>query len=389
GLLFAGTELGVYVSFDDGNQWQPLQLNLPVSSVRDLTIHGDDLVIATHGRSFWILDNITPLRQAAEAVKAGRSAWHYHPAAAVRVDNDTFVGTPLPPEEPTAENPPTGAMIDYFLKSPAATVRLEIFDAQQKLVRSFSSEDKKAEKHAFLSVAERWFPKPEVLEKTSGMHRFIWNLAWGSSGGPIADEEAAFHNPSGPKVIPGTYEVRLAVDGQSQNQSFEVIMDPRSPATPEILAQQFHLGQQIFEETLQARRALAEISSVQKQLADAQQRLTTQNTALQSALSAAQSSLRKILTNKENRQYQSQGLEDAYKDLASALRVVEGGDRPVPSQAVAVYRESSQQIRARTSDWTAFKQTRLPVLNQQLRQANLTPIAIADIEQEVEFLMSR
>ena len=107
GLLFAGTESGVYVSFDDGDHWQSLQLNLPVTSVRDLTIHGDDLVIATHGRSFWILDDITPLRQTPDSGKASR-AWLFHPATSTRIDNDTFVGTPLPPEEPTAENPPSG-----------------------------------------------------------------------------------------------------------------------------------------------------------------------------------------------------------------------------------------------------------------------------------------
>ena len=140
GLLFAGTEFGVYVSWDDGDHWQSLQLNLPVSSVRDLTIHGDDLVIATHGRSFWILDNITPLRQAIEARRAG-GPWLYRPATAVRVDNDFFTGTPLPPEEPTAENPPSGAIIDYFLPSAASAVRLEVFDAQQNLVRKFSSEN--------------------------------------------------------------------------------------------------------------------------------------------------------------------------------------------------------------------------------------------------------
>ncbi len=118
GLLFAGTELGVYVSFDDGNHWQSLQLNLPASSVRDLNIHGDDLVIATHGRSFWILDDITPLRHADAAVQAA-NAWLYKPEIAVRVDNDLFLGTPLPPEEPTAKNPPDGAILDYYLKSPA------------------------------------------------------------------------------------------------------------------------------------------------------------------------------------------------------------------------------------------------------------------------------
>ncbi len=140
-LLFAATELGVYSSFDDGDHWQSLQLNLPVTSVRDLTIHGDDLVIGTHGRSFWILDNIIPLRQAREAAKA-KAFLLYQPAAAVRIDNDSFLGTPLPPEEPTAENPPAGAMIDYFLKSPAGNVTLEVFDAQKNLVRKFSSGDK-------------------------------------------------------------------------------------------------------------------------------------------------------------------------------------------------------------------------------------------------------
>ena len=386
GLLFAGTEYGVYVSFDDGDHWQSLQLNLPVTSVRDLTIHGDDLVIATHGRSFWILDDITPLRQAFEAVHAIKNVWLYHPAVAIRVDNDTFVGTPLPPEEPTAENPPTGAVFDYILKSPVSSVKLELFDGQHKLVRSFSSEDKNGRKHATLPVAQRWFPKPEVLEKTPGAHRFVWNLAWGSSGPPLADEEAGFRNPSGPKVIPGTYEVRLTADGQSQSQSLEVRMDPRSPATSKVLTQQFELGQQMFDETVQARRAVAEIRSVQKQLESAQQGVTGENTALKSALAEAQSVLGKILAKKEDPQL---GLETAYQNLASALRVVESGDRLAPSQAVAVYKESSEQIRARIGEWTEFKQTRLQELNQQLRRANLTPIAIADVDREDEFLMSQ
>ncbi|MGC2370266.1 MAG: hypothetical protein WA474_14470, partial [Candidatus Sulfotelmatobacter sp.] len=166
-LLFAGTEFGVYVSFDAGDHWQPLQLNLPITSVRDLTIHGDDLVIATHGRSFWILDDITPLRQALEAGKAN-SFYLYQPAQAYRIDNDSFPGTPLPPEEPTAQNPPAGATIDYFLQSPASNVTLEIFDPQQKLVRKFSSEDKHPEKHPPVPIAERWFPKPEVLLSNPG-----------------------------------------------------------------------------------------------------------------------------------------------------------------------------------------------------------------------------
>src|SRR4029077_19016826 len=122
--------------------------------------------------------------------------------------------------------------------------KLEIFDGQEKLVRRFSSEDRGAGKHPPLPVAERWFPKPEVIEKTAGMHRFVWNFTWGSSGGPSADEEAEYRNPSGPKVVPGVYQLRLTVDGRTQSQALEVVMDPRSPATREILQQQMELGQQ-------------------------------------------------------------------------------------------------------------------------------------------------
>ncbi len=208
-LLFAGTELGVYVSFDSGDHWQSLQLNLPVTSVRDLTLHGADLVIATHGRSFWILDDITPLRQGADAAKTN-AFWLYHPAPAYRIDNDSFPGTPIPPEEPTAENPPSGAVVDYFLKSAASDVSLEIFDAQKKLVRKFSSEDKRAEKHPPLPIAERWFPKPETIGTVAGAHRFVWDLSWSSSGSPNLDEESESRNLRGPKVVAGIYEVRLS-----------------------------------------------------------------------------------------------------------------------------------------------------------------------------------
>ncbi|MFZ2086644.1 MAG: hypothetical protein WAU92_19295, partial [Candidatus Sulfotelmatobacter sp.] len=400
GLLFAGTEFGVYASFDDGDHWQSLQLNLPVTGVRDLTIHGDDLVIATYGRSFWILDNITPLRQVRmlAANKTG-TPWLYHPATALRVDNDSFPGTPLPPEEPAAQNPPNGAMIDYFLPFQAHDVQLEVLDPQQNLVRRFSSEGHSVEeriptKYLPLPVAERWFAKPQVLEKTPGMHRFVWDLTWGSSGGPTEDEDADYHRPKGPKAVPGIYQVRLTVDGEVQSQSLTVVMDPRSPATSEVLAQQLQLGRQIFAETREARRALAEIDSVQKQLADIQRKLgqekaDAQNASVASAVTGAQSAIGKLVINKERAAAEAPGLQDAYTGLASALRVIESGDRAVPSQAIAVYKESSQQAKTCIAEWNQFKQRQLAQLNQQLGKANLAPIAIAEIEREVEFQMSR
>src|SRR5580693_2990342 len=387
GLLFAATELGVYVSFDDGGSWHSLQLNLPVTSVRDLTIHGDDLVVGTHGRSFWILDDITPLRQAYDAEK-DNAFWLYRPAPAYRIDNDSFPGTPLPPEEPTAENPPAGAIIDYFLKSSASKVSLEILDAQQKLVHRFSSEDTHPEKHPLLPIAERWFPRPEVLETNPGMHRFVWDLSWSSSGGPGVDEETEFRNPRGPRAVPGIYSARLTVDGKSQIQSLEVVMDPRSPATPEILLQQLQLGQQIFAETMEARRALAEIGSLRKQLLDVAQKVGAKDSAIKLALADAQTEISKIET-RPGGVAQAAGLQDAFADMASALRVVEVGDRAVPSQAIAVYHESSEQVKIAIAEWSEFKTTKLRRLNQQLSEAGLAPIVISEIEQEVQFLMSR
>ena len=391
GLLFAGTEFGVYISFDYGDHWQSLQLNLPVSSVRDLTIHGDDLVIATHGRSFWILDNITPLRQALQAAAAAEAnrPWLFQPATAIRIDNDAFVSTPLPPEEPTAENSPTGAIIDYFLKSPAAKVTLEILDAGQNLVRSFSSDDQSSAQHILLPVAERWFSKPQIVERTPGLHRFIWDLKFGSSGGPSADNEADFHNPSGPKVVPGIYQIRLTADGRTVTRKLEVKMDPRSAATSETLAQQLQLGRQMFLETVEARRALAEINSVQTQLANLQQTRGNQNPTLNSALADAQLSFAKLFARQRDDPEQSPRLQDNYKDLTSVLRAVEGGDRAIPSQAVAAYRESSQQIQSRIAEWTSFKKTKLPQINSLLRAAGVTVINIAQIEDDVELLMSR
>ena len=390
-LLFAGTESGVYVSFDDGDHWQSLQLNLPSTSVRDLVIHGEDLVIATHGRSFWILDNITPLRQAAEAAKAD-SPWLYHPAPAYRIDNNSFPGTPIPPEEPIAENPPSGATIDYLIKTQASNVTLEIFDAQKKLVRKFSSADKEETRHTeSLPIAERWFPKPQSLQTTPGLRRFVWDLTWSSSGGPAAGDDSRFRNPPGPKIVPGIYDVRLTVDGKIQTQPLKVVMDPRSPVTASELQQQLQLGQKIYAEALEGRRAQAEIESVQKQLTDLTAKIGATNESLKSALADAKSEIAKILTDTlTNKDAQPpKGLQDAYTDLASALHVVEGSDRTVPSQAIAVYEDSSPRVKQAIAQWTTYKQSKLPQLNDKLRQGNLAPVAISQIEREVEFLRSR
>jgi len=390
GLLFAGTELGIDVSFDDGSHWQPLQLNLPPTSVQDLVVHGDDLVIATHGRSFWILDDMTPLRQAKDAMNAG-DAWLYRPAPAVRVDNDSFQGTPLPPEEPAASNPPSagGAVLDYYLPYAANDVTLEILDDRQNPLCRFSSEGISQPKHSGAAIAERWFPKSQTIEKTPGLHRFVWDLACRSEE-KSSDEssESGRPLPVGPRAMPGTYQVRLTVDGKIQTQPLQLTMDPRSGTTPESLKQQFDLGQKIFAETLRSRKALAEMTSVQKQLTELESRLPTDNAALRISVTQFKSEMGKILHGDQSSPAAG-GLESADSGLAAALRVVESGDRAPASQAIAVYQESSHAVMLRIGDWTRLKSERLPELNQRLRQAKLGAIAIAEIEREIEERMTQ
>jgi photosystem II stability/assembly factor-like uncharacterized protein len=385
GLLFAGTELGVYISFDDGDHWQSLQLNLPTVSIPDLVIHGDDLVVATHGRAFWILDDITPLRQVQDVVKTA-GPWLYRPGTAFRVDNDTFLGSPLPPEEPTARNPPNGAILDYYLKTAVGHIKLEILDEKQNLVRSFSSDDPREAKHPPRPVAERWFPKPEILETTPGMHRFVWNLAWGNPREQDAEEpeENDRRPPRGPRAVPGTYQVRLTVDGKTWSQPLKVVMDPRSPATPRDLEQQLQLARQIFAEAISSRRTLAQVKSVQKQLSDLEQKLGGNHADLKVAVSQLETEIRKILAGSEDSASNAVGLENASAGLASALAVVESGDRAAPSQASALYGESSQALKLRIMDWNHVKTNWVPQLNQHLREGNMAPIAIREIALEAE-----
>ena len=235
GLLFAGTELGVFVSFDDGDRWQSLQLNLPPVSVRDLTIHEDDLIVATHGRGFWVLDDITPLRQISDDV-AKADAFLFRPTAAFNMPPGSEEGTPQPRDEALAENPPNGAIIDYYLKSRAPSpVTLEILDPAGETIRRYSSEDKPEKVNPdTLSIPAFWIPAPKSLSTTAGMHRWVWDLrptppvrAGAGPGGAGGGIGAGFFGRAGPLALPGMYSVRLTVGGKSYTQPLRIRMDPR------------------------------------------------------------------------------------------------------------------------------------------------------------------
>lgn len=388
GLLFAGTELGIYVSFDDGDHWQPLQLNLPVTSVRDMTVHGDDLIVATYGRSFWILDDITLLRQIDAQAQATRVRL-YRPATAIRIDNDVFLGSPLPPEEPTAKNPPDGAIVDYYLPSAVRNVTLEIFDAGGKLVRHYASGERKPQKQPQLAIAERWIPKPVVLENTSGAHRFIWDLRWASTGAAELDEEDGRGAPRGPRVIPGEYQLKLTVDGASFTQPLKVEMDPRSQATSTQLNDQLRVGLQIFGEVQMTRKALTEIGAVKKRLAEIESQSLKQHPELLSQVSGLQSAIAKIEKGGHSTPGAISGLESANSGLAAALRVVESGNRVIPSQALELYREADEVAKAKLAEWGDLKTTQIPKLNGALQKAGVGAIQISMIDRELDGESSR
>jgi len=233
GLLYAGTEVAVYVSFNDGDDWQPLRLNMPATSIRDLVVHDEDLVVGTHGRSFWILDDVSPLREVSAEIAAS-DAHLFAPRPTWRFPRNTNTDTPLPPEEPGGKNPPDGAILYYYLKAaPSAPIALDILDAGDKVVRHFSSDDKPTPPDPQLNVPTYWLRPFQPLVATPGMHRFVWDLhaaaaPGGGRGGPAIS--AIYHDTpvaEGQWMPAGNYTVKLTVNGQSYTQPLVVKADPR------------------------------------------------------------------------------------------------------------------------------------------------------------------
>jgi photosystem II stability/assembly factor-like uncharacterized protein len=252
GLLFAGSEHEVSVSFDDGGSWQPLRLNMPATSIRDLVIHGDDLIAGTHGRGFWILDDITPLRQL-NAQVISSPVTLFKPQTAVRWRWNRNPDTPLPPEEPAGQNPPDGAILDYYLQGPASKVAIEILDHTGKLVRTYSSSDAADPIDPELNVPTYWIRPPVNPSTAAGMHRFIWDLHFTPPYSKSHDYPmtAIIHDtprhPLGAAVLPGEYSVKLTVDGRSDSQTFQVILDPRIKTSAAGLQKQFNLTTRVTD----------------------------------------------------------------------------------------------------------------------------------------------
>ncbi len=386
GLLFAATETSVWVSFDDGDHWQSLQLNLPHTSMRDLTLHGDDLAVATHGRGFWILDDVMPLRQITPAV-AESEAYLFRPALAYRVRWDTNTDTPLPPDEPAGKNPPDGAILDYYLKSEATSpVTLEILDGAGKLVRRFSSADQPEPiDPRQVRVPLYWLRPPQTLSAKPGMHRFVWDLHYPppdslSHDYPIA---AVYHDtpryPLGPWVLPGQYTVRLTVNGQSQTQPLAIRMDPRVHTPQAGLEQQFRLAREVCAAMHRDYQAVQQVKSLRAQLPRLQQRASADLAAELSAFDKKAEALAGSGGGFELFFGGTGGppnLSRLNTQLNQLLQVLEGADAAPTRQAVAAVAETERVLESQLAAWQEMKTRDLSALNAKLAAAGLPEVKL-------------
>jgi photosystem II stability/assembly factor-like uncharacterized protein len=333
GLLFAGSETAVYVSFDDGDHWQSLRLNMPATSIRDLVIKDNDLVIGTHGRSFWILDDISPLRQlTTELIK--QEAILYKPQRAYRVRWNMNTDTPLPQEEPAGQNPPDGAIINYYLAADAnSVVTLDILDAGGKLIRQYRSDDKPYN-IPDVNLPSYWIRPQQILSDKAGAHRFLWDMHYTPLPIPPSYPIAATYHqtapdPTSPWVLPGTYTAKLSVNGKIYTQLLTITMDPRVKASPVVLKQQHDLSVAAYEGRKQVISLLSETQSLQTR--------TTSDTQKKS-LDVLKTSLTSL-----NRAFNS------------IFGILQDTDMPPTTQAITAANEAQATFKKVLAQWTLLK----------------------------------
>jgi hypothetical protein len=394
-LVFAALENGVFVSFNGGEQWQSLQLNLPAASCRDLAIEQNDLIVATYGRALWAIDDLSPLRELASkaAQVTASNAYLFAPAPAVRMQWDTYTDTPLNADVAAAVNPPDGATIDYYLKSvPAGDIRLEIYDAAGKLVRQYSSSGPTSLGYK-VNVPDFWLAPPSLLPKEAGLHRFVWDLRYPDPEQllytyygihvnyfeyTLADHaiphNTPWHEPQGPMVLPGPYDVRLTVGGQTFKQPITVKLDPRLQVSMRELQQQLELAQKIAVGMKSTYEGYSQAAKLHGELADRLAMLK------QSGKSA------ETLTAVQAVDEKAQGLTDApgppaalgpmNRDLTRLMIAVDQADTAPASEVVETFTGMCQDTRAAITRWNDVRTHDVPELNAILTKQALAPVNV-------------
>ena len=385
GLLFAGTENSVWMSFDDGDHWQSLQLNLPHTSMRDLWIHDDDLIVATHGRSIWILDDISPLREVAASL-TDAEAHLFTPATAYRVQRDTYTDTPLPPDEPFAANPPDGAIIDYYLgHAVSGAVTLEILDAHGQLVRKFSSADKPEVSEADLRkqlIPLYWLRPFRALSAGAGMHRWVWDLHYPAPDSPRHEYPISAipgdtpRYPLGATALPGSYTARLTVNGKSYSAPITIKMDPRVQISAAALEKKFLLETRLAALLSQTSKAVIEAGAMR----EAVEKLSKQTTgATADSVKTFQAKLASVLGAPSG--FGAPASDEITLGRANGQAAVLYGQvwqvdaepTAAQSEAAAATERDGLDVMSR---WNKIKTEDLPAVNQSLHQAQLPEIKI-------------
>lgn len=350
GLLFAGLENAVYVSFDDGEHWQSLRLNMPATSVRDLVIKDDDLVLGTHGRGFWILDDITPLRQLTASVASAGTVL-YKPQTALRIRWNMNTDTPLPQEEPGGQNPPDGAVINYYLADKAqGEVTLEILDKNGGVVRRFSSNDKPYTVPE-VNIPLYWIRPQQLLSGDAGSHRFLWDLHYAPLNEPASFPMTAIYQNTAPEqtapwALPGNYTARLTVNGRSYTQPFTLKMDPRVTTSMADLTTQFNLSMICYEGRKQAKAAAADIEAFRSKL---------KAKGTEDARDQQAAELMGVSRGRRGAGGNANTFGSVESSFAALYSILHETDMPPTSQTVAAVAQTQQQLKALLDKWQRLK----------------------------------
>ena len=387
GLLYAGTETGAFVSFDGGDHWGSLQLNLPTVSVRDMVVHGDDLVAATYGRAFWILDDLTPLRQIDNQV--AQSKVHlYAPATAIRLRNNMSQDTPFPPEMPAGDNPPDGAVLDYYFRAaPPGDITLAIFDQNGQLVRELSSKPQPVRTEPPPDVPNYWLARPVPLPKNAGMNRYVWDLRYTP---PDAIRHtysiaAIYENtpaePQGPFVVPGKYEARLTVDGKTYKQPLTVKLDPRVTVAPGALERQLELQKKIDALISLSYEFHGRAAELRAKIAEREKAMENNDQA-KTALQTVKDFDGKVgkIQGEESRGFPGFGKPKPTfrlmnSELATLTETVGGADAAPTDAMRTAYHDYCEDLTKLAAQWSDLMREALPGINGQLTQQHLETLA--------------
>jgi photosystem II stability/assembly factor-like uncharacterized protein len=394
-LVFAALDAGVFVSFNGGEQWQSLELNMPAAWCRDLAIEQNDLIVATYGRALWALDDINPLRELAENASrvASSNAYLFAPAPAIRMQWDTYTDTPLNPDVPAAANPPDGASIDYYLKSaPAGEIKLEVFDAAGKLVREYSS-GSAASLGYKVNVPDYWLAPAPVLPKDAGLHRFIWDLRYPDPEQllytyygihvnyfeyTLADHaiphNTPWHEPQGPMVVPGQYEVRLTVGGVTYRQPITVKLDPRLDVSTQELQRQLDLAQKVAVSMSATYQGYNQAAKLHLELTALIASLTETGKSPEALAAAKALDVKALgLTDAAG---PPPGLGPMNRDLTRLMIAVDQSDTPPASSVVETFTGMCEEGHAALGRWNELRLNDVPKLNAMLVGLSLSPLTV-------------